>query len=202
MSLTDCFKHMVPEDEPTPPVKVTMVPVPDVPAMVFTPGAGQGIAMAFSASPISGDFVVTLNKKMEAPGGSVDKFEKTLAALSFIPDEAMRLTATLSVLNIAGVNTAMILREYDLQLQVLDREVAKFVSAIANQQKSELGDQKAKLNEIEAQIQSLQSQRTVLFNAVKEATERFNRSQVGFNNAAEAMREKISAAVARLKGTV
>lgn len=182
------WKSFLLEADPIPFVKVTMLPVP---AMVF---------QAATSAPSDG-FLVKLNQKISLPGDRADKFEKTLASLAGIPDESLRLASALSVLkDTAGIDIQGILGDYGLRSSALEREVAQFNSAIAAQRKSELDEQNAQIAAFDAQIKQLSVERLRIANMVSVAKDRLDRSQTGFDNAAEAMRTKIAQAIARLKG--
>lgn len=197
------LKSMVVEDDPqpTPPVKVTMVTAPEQTVVYREDHALSVTPVAFTASPASDGFLAKLNQKIAVPGGAAEKFQNTLASLSAIPDDSMRLMATLSVLkNTAGIDKSALLNEYAVQQRALDQEVANFATAISAQRRQELDERQAQLAGIEMQIHKLNDQRLTLANSVTEARDRLDRSQAGFDNAAEAMRTKIAQAIARLKG--
>ena len=146
-------------------------------------------------------FLSKLRAKISPAEGASRKFESVYSSLGAIADPALRMKSTLDVLkSTVGVDVQSVRAEYSLRRQRLDSEVSTFAGVMAAQRKTEITDRQANIDGIDKQIQDLSVERQSLASAIADAKTKLDRSQAGFDAAAETLRGEIAAAIENLKG--
>lgn len=135
-----------------------------------------------------------------AGAGPANVFSATLKSLSnYIPDEASRYKAAKDMLAAQGVTPVTISADITSILARLDNECRNFESAKSSKETSEVATREARLNEIAAQIQKLEDERSSVAAALVTAKQLIETKQQEFYGSANALKAEYQGSLDKIK---
>lgn len=205
--LKDALDDYVVLEEETPPGQPAQPGAP-------RPGAAASAPPRKVAAPPMAPAGVATPEVLETLRAAVEKsahpaygqFRALLAAMSAVPDEALRYTLALNAAQAShGIDAPRVVESLEDRLRLLEEQRAAFRAAIEAETAGTIGDSERRVRDIDAEIarrqeeiRALDEQRRAMQTEVTAARTRIEETQASFGAAYEQVRGELAAERERL----